>query len=599
MNETERIKNELENVPYDQKIRILQDLCRKYENKSDEDFLHYGQLLLLNIRRSDISPEICDLCNAVSNILQSKSNYLKALAYAKDTLDYSELIGYPNGLIKAYSKISDIQTVLSNYQEALDAAFNALRINEHLGDKSGISYSCNNIGIIYNHIKNYDSALEYFLKSLQQKEELDDQKGIITTYRNLSLICMNLGDLDNAVSYGEKVLSYNLAHNDQEGLSHAYANLGSILLQKGEIRKSIEFQKKSLAIKELTDDKLRISSSLQGIGECYLKLNNYEKAITYFERALQLVTEIKSLEVISDLALQLATCYERLNDYSKAYQYHKIYSDAKDEVLNTENQIRIAELHAKYEIEKKEKENEFYRLKNVELAKANATKDKFFSIISHDLRSPFATIQSFINLLRKNIEVYTKSDILELTEDLDKNVKSTLLLLENLLSWAMLHTNEINYDPQSLNLSALINETISSLAYNIKQKQLSVDSWVSENLVMVTDADMLKTILRNLLSNSIKFSFTRGKIIFSAIEKDDSIEISIKDSGTGMSREKISGLFEIGSKRSQRGTANEKGSGLGLILCREFAELCGGSISVESVENKGSIFTLNIPEEKK
>lgn len=599
MNEKDRIQTELDSAPYNQKIRILQELCRKYEDKFDEDFLYYGQLLLLTLRKKDLTPEICDICNAVSRKLQEKSNYLKALSYAKDALEYSEEIGYPNGLIKAYLKISNIQTVLSNYQEALDAAFNALRLNEHLRDKSGISYSCNNIGIIYSHINNYESALEYFLKSLKQKEELDDQKGIITTYQNLSLIYKNLGASEKAVSYGEKVLSYYLDHNDQAGLSHAYTNLGNILLDKGDIHKAIDYLNKSLVIKELTDDKLLISNSLQGIGECYLKLKNTKEAITYFEGALKLVEEIQSKEVISTLALKLATCYELESDFSKAYHYHKIYSKTKDEVINQENQKQIAELHSKHEIEKKDKENELYRLKNVELIKANATKDKFFSIISHDLKSPFATIKAFINLLRKNINVYEKSDILELTDDLDRSVNSTLLLLQNLLSWAMLHTNEIKYNPQNIILSELVNEIISTLAFNIKQKQLSVDSWVSENLTVISDADMLKTILRNLLSNAIKFSFTYGKIVINAIEKGDSIEISVKDSGTGISRDKISGLFEIGSKKSQRGTANEKGSGLGLILCREFTEFCGGSIAVESVENKGSIFTIIIPKEKK
>jgi signal transduction histidine kinase len=598
MNDTERIKNELEHAPYAQKIRMLLELCSKYKHKSDDDFLHYGQLLLLNLRSKDITPEICDTCNAISEILHRKSNHIKALTYSKNALEYSEKIGYPDGLIQAYSKISNIQTVLSNYHEALDAAFNALRINEHLDNKKGIATSFNNIGIIYSHISNFESALEYFLKSLELKQEYDDQQEITSTYQNLSLIYMQLGELDKAVNYGEKVLDYNLLHHNQVGISFAYNNLGALYLENGNIHQAIDYLNKSLVIKELTADKLSISNALQGIGECYSKLKNYEKAVSYYERALKLAEEIESKETISNLSLKLAYCFEQLQDFEEAYKYQKLYSKANDEINSMENQKQIAEFHAKYEIEKKDKENEVYRLKNVELAQANATKNKFFSIISHDLRSPIAIIQSYINLIQQNIDDYDKNMILEMTEDLDKSVKSTSLLLQNLLTWSKLNTNEIKYNQRKINLSDVINEIISTLSINIKQKQLSAENWISDNLMIDTDEDMVKTILRNLLNNAIKYSNKHGKIIFSANEKDDSIEISVKDSGVGIHRNNISKLFEIGSKKSVRGTANEKGSGLGLILCREFAELCGGTIFVESVENKGSIFTLMIPKEK-
>jgi len=582
-------------APHARKIRMLQDLCRKYDESSIEDYLHFGQMLLLIIRESDISPEICDLCNVVSNKLLDNDNILKALTYAKDALAFSEKIGYPQGLARSYSNISTVQSVLNNYQDALDAEFNSLRVNEHLNDKNEISDNYFKIGVINSKNKNYDRALGFFQKSLQLKSDLDDHKGIITIYKNLSKIYLQIDNMTEAAKYGEMVLSICQQHNDEAGISFASENLGTIYQKMGAVHKAIEFHKKSLVINEQIGDKLMIGNSLSNIGRCYLKTNNFDYAISNFLKASDILKDIVNDEIICDLSFQLAKCYSHNKDYVKAFEYQKIYSDLRNQILIKDNDEKLSALRTTLEVEKKDMNSEISHLKNVKLSKSNAINDKLFSIISHNLQNPFSSLQTYIDLIRKSTENHEEENILKLLDDLGKSVEPANFMMRNLIMWAGMNKNEIEFKSKNLVLFDLVNEVVASLAKSFKQKKIFVENWISENLIIVSDEEIMRTILQNLLSNAIKYSFTNSKIVINMRETKDSVAVSVKDSGIGMSREKISNIFKVSSYNPQPGTADEIGSGLGLILCSELISLCRGKIEVESVIKKGSVFTIIIP----
>jgi len=229
------------------------------------------------------------------------------------------------------------------------------------------------------------------------------------------------------------------------------------------------------------------------------------------------------------------------------------------------------------------------------LKAANATKDKFFSIIAHDLSSPFNAIIGFSNLLLQNHAEYGVQQRENLIKLISESSKSTLDLLENLLKWARTQTGEIKFNPNLFTLEEIILVTFEQVKEIAYQKNIQLAYDVDKKILVKADEAMLETVLRNLLSNAIKFTPKNGNIEVIATEKDESLTVSVKDNGMGIKKEKLKTLFTSVENESTRGTENEKGHGLGLILCKEFIEKHGGIIFVESEEGAGSTFSFIIP----
>ena len=234
------------------------------------------------------------------------------------------------------------------------------------------------------------------------------------------------------------------------------------------------------------------------------------------------------------------------------------------------------------------------------LRELNTAKDKFFSIIAHDLKSPFNSLLGFSNLLTENFDSYDSHTQKKYIEYIRQGVGNTYKLLENLLLWSQTQKGVIDFKPESINLYLFTTETFQSLRQFAEGKAISINNEIPENTFVKADKNMLATIMRNLISNAIKFTPKGGKIylnanLISKINIQSYIEISVKDSGVGIAKEKLNQLFKISENISTKGTEGEAGTGLGLILCREFVEKHGGEIYVESVVNKGSKFIFTIP----
>ena len=230
-----------------------------------------------------------------------------------------------------------------------------------------------------------------------------------------------------------------------------------------------------------------------------------------------------------------------------------------------------------------------------QLRELNATKDKLFSIIAHDLRSPFNAILGFSELLIENSKDFDDTETEEYLGIINSSAKNTLTLLDNLLAWARSQTGKNIYNPEKLSLYAVINEILDVSKSIAKIKKISINHIQTTDTEVYADVNMLKTILRNLISNAIKYSNINGEITISATPNENNIEIAVSDNGVGMSEETRKKLFHTNTNISTIGTANEKGSGLGLILCKEFVEKHGGEIWVKSEPRKGSAFIFSLP----
>jgi two-component system, sensor histidine kinase and response regulator len=231
-----------------------------------------------------------------------------------------------------------------------------------------------------------------------------------------------------------------------------------------------------------------------------------------------------------------------------------------------------------------------------ELKTLNATKDKFFSIISHDLRNPFNNLLGLSRQLRTDLDKYSKEEIRERVMLIEESSKRGYELLENLLEWSLSQKGKIRFNPLQLKLYDVFQECLLLVEQQIVNKKINLVNEIKSDMLVTADYDMLKIILRNLITNSVKYSNERGRIKVKAeINLQDEVVISVTDNGIGIPENEINKLFRIDTKYSTPGTANEFGTGLGLILCKEFVEKHGGKILVESKLNSGSTFRFNLP----
>jgi signal transduction histidine kinase len=233
--------------------------------------------------------------------------------------------------------------------------------------------------------------------------------------------------------------------------------------------------------------------------------------------------------------------------------------------------------------------------RTAKLTEIISTNGKFLTIIAHDLRSPFSSIIGILELLKMNLKELTKAEIEEYVEIGYKSANNTLVLLDNLLVWAVSQNKEKNFKPIKINLLHLLRQEIESLKTLAGQKSIVINDLIDEEINVTPDLQMIKTILRNLISNAIKYTNANGEITINAHEINQYVEISVKDNGIGMSHDVRKKLFKIDYLHSIPGTNDEKGTGLGLLLCKEFVELHGGNISIESETGKGSTFAFTVP----
>ena len=237
-------------------------------------------------------------------------------------------------------------------------------------------------------------------------------------------------------------------------------------------------------------------------------------------------------------------------------------------------------------------ENKNNELKLMEL---NATKDKFFSIIAHDLKNPLSSIIGFSEYLLEALNEKDFEQIEKFVAIILQSSKKAMNLLMNLMEWAQSQTGRIEYNPQNLEIVDFLNESILLYDDIAKQKSITIKMELPENLIVFADKSMISTVFRNLISNAVKYTMPGGEVIISAVKRKSEIIFSVADNGIGIPKNSIEKLFRIDQSYSTKGTNNEKGTGLGLILCKEFIEKSNGKIWVESEFGTGTTFYFSLP----
>ncbi len=232
-----------------------------------------------------------------------------------------------------------------------------------------------------------------------------------------------------------------------------------------------------------------------------------------------------------------------------------------------------------------------------QLEALNTSKDMFFSIISHDLKSPFSSLFDLLQLTEENFETYSPQKMKEMLSLMRKSAQNFGRLLDNLLTWSRIQRSVIEYCPQEIDIRELVARSITFFTPRAEQKQITLKSLISEKTPVYADYNMIDTVIRNLISNSLKFTNTGGKIEISITLNERFTEVKVSDTGIGIEKENAANLFRLDKRYKRLGTAQEKGTGLGLILCHDLVKLNGGCIWVKSEVDKGSSFTFLLPKQ--
>jgi PAS domain S-box-containing protein len=341
---------------------------------------------------------------------------------------------------------------------------------------------------------------------------------------------------------------------------------------------------------------------------------------TYISPAIEQLRGIKVEEALSEklekaltpesLKLVFETLQKNIskftaNPLAPNFQINQIQQPCKDGSIiwvevstklryNTEGAIEVVGVSRNID-DRKKMENKIRR-SEAQLRELNATKDKFFSIIAHDLRGPFASMVSLSELLADEKIVLTHDEIVDFSKSLYKTASSTYILLENLLEWSLLQHGVIKFNQEKIDLNQFMENFDRSLIEMAAKKAVNFSISVPGNMVITADTNMLQTILRNLVANAIKFTEKGGRVELKAQKSDPKIvQFVITDTGIGMKHEILENLFRIDKNVSRPGTNGEPSTGLGLILCKEFVDKHGGKIWAESSTGKGSVFTFTIP----
>jgi signal transduction histidine kinase len=373
---------------------------------------------------------------------------------------------------------------------------------------------------------------------------------------------------------------------------------------------------------------------------------------------MALAISINSKDLINENSLFQSMLYSETNDYEKSLFFYEQYDTCRDSIFTIEGGSKIAELQVRHKMERQfneldllQKDNDIQQLHYIKqqslllylggfalatglfilvilhmfrhmkslnlelqentrqlenangillvteknLQKLNLTKDKFFAIIAHDLKNPLNALLGFSETLNSNYNDLTREQVLTYINIIKKSAKSLYQLLENLLEWSKSQTGNIHFNPENFKLKEIAEIVVNTLAGNAKRKNIKINLDVDSGITLYTDKNLVSSILRNLVGNAVKFSFQDGEILISAHEKENQVEISVSDTGIGIGAGDKKKLFDLDYNFTTAGTNDEKGTGLGLILCREFAEKCGGIVWVDSEAGKGSTFTFTIP----
>jgi signal transduction histidine kinase len=551
---------------------------------------------------------------AIADIYHQLGNNTKALEYQLDAYHLSDSMKFTHlhSMILNNEARSYIQ--LEDHEKAELCLKNSLK-NAKIYDQEEIIAETNMMfGDLYKEVFNHEMALQHYQKAHEAFVKLKKDIHVAIALFKIGNTYFSLDMLDESFRYHLNALAIRNRIKDRTGLAESYNEIGHICIENGEYMRAINNLKLGLANAELLNSNILMQRSFDYLSLAYMGIEDYRNA-AIFQNKYSSISDLIYSEA-SERKIQELSAQNEIEHRELLIKNLQEISEEKEKQLAASKKFNITLIlllvvtaisvfffirsyREKRRINRELQEiNDKVIKQNEALSELNSTKDKFFSIIGHDLKGPLNSLTAFSQLLINHTASLTEEEIRTIARDLDKSLKNLYELLENLLGWARSQTGKLEFVAEDFRISEVIKENIRLLSKAALNKQIKIEMMVDDALVIHADLNSIKTVIRNLLSNAIKFTPKGGVISIYVDEWKDSVEIGIHDTGVGMSKEIQEKIFDISAKHTTLGTNKEKGTGLGLILCKEFIERNNGVLSVESEENIGSTFKFRLPKTK-
>jgi signal transduction histidine kinase len=532
--------------------------------------------------------------------------------------------------MQIFQLLGSLHGELGNYELALDNCFKALKMVKEMDIPYIEAITLSNIANIHARMQLVHKEEEYLLKAQKIFREIDDPLQLADNYSKLSGIYTYAGDHKKALELAEEAYRILIAVPDMMAhyLIGTTKSLTHIWLKFPDYNKALKYALQSVEYAKEIETPKETASAYNLLATCYLFLKRYKEAEETAFLALKADSSDVNRNLISYQTIAESNLW--LKNSEKALEYFRKVFKTQDDYSNQTYLASISEMDVKYETEKKE--NEITRQQNIIarhnlyralmagglaigaiilallwyllrmrkqhnqlLTEINATKDKFFNIISHDLKNPAIAQRDAIKQLEKNLNLWSEDELANFCRNLLKSADEEVELLHTLLSWAQIQTGRMSYEPITFDLSTQLRNDISLIKKMAEFKKITLINNTPKHAQVTGDKNMIVTVVRNLLTNAVKFTPVGGEISLTIeTTPNGKVKVSVCDTGTGMPPEQISNLFNLDCLRSSKGTIGEQGNGLGLIVCKELLQKHNSTLFVKSEEGKGSRFWFEI-----
>ncbi len=584
------------------------DEARQYLEESIQIFKEIGDLYGLTL--AYINYGMIESRN--ENFLEALSHYQEALKLSNETNSLFNKSLILNNLGVINEKLEMKSIALSNYEQALE-------IVTDLGRDNLSALYINNIANIYIEQEKYDEALDFIDKGLTISSESGDKRTKVFLYTNKGKAYLETGKLDTSIVYFNEAFKLANEIGVMDNILDVNIGLGTAYYQKGNFNKALSLLTTVITKAKEVDDKEIIKEASEIKAKIYHAKSEFKKAYACIKLSNEMADSLSRSKIVKQFT-QMEMQYE--------FDEQKHKADLNQQKINLENNQRLERqkllliflilgfimivplliiIFRNYKHKQKlylQLGRNFNKIKdqklvieekNNDLEELNATKDKLFSIIAHDLKSPFNIILGFSEQLSDQYEKLTEDKRKHYIEEINISSNKAFKLLNNLLTWSRSQGGGIEINKTKHELSNFIKESIEVYLTMAMRKSLEVNNEIPEGMSVSMDELTMKAVFGNLFNNAIKFTPKGGSITFSAKPHVHYTEINIEDTGVGIPRNKIKKLFKVSKNISTAGTNNEKGTGLGLVICHDFVTKNDGIINVRSRTGKGSKFTIILP----
>ncbi|GMN05437.1 hypothetical protein MTsPCn5_08250 [Croceitalea sp. MTPC5] len=581
--------------------------------------------------------------NNIGDHFSDNGNTVRAITYYREALSLADSL---KNIKLSTALLNDLATEYSytgNYAKALESYLLAIDKASDISDNKMLSILNENIANLYAAQKEFEQALDFYKIVKQLNKDIGDEIFSAETMGNIASIHADMGNFDYAMYNVNQSIAIFEKKEIYDWLAYVYGVKGEIYLKQNKFKWALYwFDQSNILHENLQDERGKIDL-LKGMAKAHLGLENYTVANTYALEGFEVSKKIKSLEGQMNCAEVLYELNKNKQDFERALGYHETFQKISDSLSRDENKRSLTLLKTKLNYDQQKKEliaknektlakqrnyitasiiillillgttiplyfnqkkqkklnkllkskTEILKDREKELNEINKTKDKLFSIIGHDLRGPIGALQGILKLFSNGD--LAKDDFIGFVPKLKTDVDHILFTLNNLLSWGHAQMNGTVTRPKINSIHKLVERNIQFLSELAAVKSIKIINQVTENAMGYFDENHIDIVIRNLISNAIKFTPENGLITIEAEENKAVWNIRVRDTGIGMDNDVMQKIFSDNSNITTYGTNNEKGTGLGLSLCKEMVLKNKGEIWVESLPKKGSTFYFTIP----